>query len=77
MDYGKIYIATKNWQTGTDIEDYKDDTVYFNLFGEKCKCNLYERVVYHSKNGTVWHPFERAADVVDIRTPEISVKGGK
>lgn len=77
MDYGKIYIATKNWQTGTDIEDYKDDTAYFTLFGEKCKCNLYERVVYHSKNGTVWHPFEKAAEVVDIYTPEISVKGGK
>lgn len=76
MDYGKIYIATKNWQTGTDIKDYKDDTAYFDLFGEKCKCNLYERVVYHEVDG-VWKPFDRAADVVDIRTPEISVKGGK
>ena len=45
MDYGKIYIATKNWQTGTDILDYSDGTAYFNLFGEKCKCNLFERVV--------------------------------
>lgn len=76
MDYGKIYIATKNWQTGTDIIKYEDDTAYFNLFGEECKCNLYERIVYH-KVGSAWQPYERAADVVDVRTPEISIKGGK
>lgn len=76
MDYGKIYISTKNWQTGTDIVDYNDGTAYFNLFGEKCRCNLYERVVYHEVNGK-WQPYKRAEDVVDIRTPEISIKGGK
>lgn len=76
MDYGKIYIATETFQTGTDIVDYKDDTAYFQLFGEQCKCNLYERVVYREVNGD-WQPYERAANVVDIRTPEISIKGGK
>ena len=76
MNYGKIYITTKSWQTGTDVVDYKDDTAYFNLFGEKCKCNLYERVVYHEVGGS-WQPCERVTEIVDVRTPEISVKGGK
>lgn len=76
MSYGKIFIATRNWQTGTDIVDYKDDTVYFNLFGEKCRCNLYERVVYHEVNGE-WQHYERVANIVDILTPEIIVKRGK
>lgn len=76
MDYGKIYITTKSWQTGTDVVDYKDGTAYFNLFGEKCKCNLYERVVYHEVSGS-WEPYERVTEIVDVRTPEISVKGGK
>lgn len=76
MNYGKIFIATNNWQTGTDITSYADGTAYFDLFGEKCKCNLYERIVYHEVDGK-WQPFEQASGVIDVHAPEISLKGGK
>lgn len=77
MEYGKIYIATKNWQIGTTIENYLDCTAYFTLFGEKCKCSLIDPVVYHQIVTGEWIPFERAREVVNVHAPEISLKGGK
>lgn len=74
MNYGKIYICTDSWQTGTDILKYEDETAYFNLFGESCKCNLVTPVVYHDVNGE-WKPFEKAENVTDVMTPEIVVRG--
>ena len=76
MDYGKIYITTKTWQTGTDVLNYVDGTVYFQLFGESCKCNLQERVVYHEVLGE-WQVYESVKDIIDVRTPEILLEKGK
>lgn len=76
MDYGKIYITTKTWQTGTDVLNYVDGTVYFQLFGERCKCNLQERVVYHEVLGE-WQVYESVKDIIDVRTPEILIEKGK
>ncbi len=73
MDYGKIYIATKNWQTGCPIDDYKDGVAYFQLFGQKCKCDLINPVIYHQVSNE-WLPFDRAQDVIEVRTPEINIE---
>lgn len=73
MDYGKIYIATKHWQTGAPIEEYSDYVAYFTLFGEKCKCSLLDPVVYHKIETGEWIPFERARDIVEVRTPNITI----
>lgn len=70
MNYGKIYIATKNWQTNSPVDDYKDGFVYFDLFGEKCRSAVLDKVVYHQVCGE-WEPFDRAQDIVEIRAPEI------
>jgi len=74
VNYGKIYIATNNWQTGTPIEDYNEGVAYFTLFGEQCKCSLIDPVVYHKIETGEWIPFERARDIIEVRTPEINIE---
>ena len=73
MNYGKICISTKTMQTNAAIDEYRDGDAYFMLFGERCKCNLAEQVVYHNVDGQ-WQLFDRVQDIVDVLTPNITVK---
>lgn len=70
MYFGKIYISAKGMQTNADITDYKDGVAYFDLFGEKCKCNVLQRTVFHEVKGK-WLPHDRLQDVADVRTPDV------
>lgn len=72
MNYGKICIATKTMQTNAPIDEYKDGDAYFMLFGERCKCNLINPVIYHDVDGE-WQLFDRVSDIVDVFTPDITV----
>lgn len=73
MNYGNICIATKTFQTSTPIDTYENGVAYFMLFGERCKCNLADQVVYHDVDGQ-WQLFDRVQDIVDVFTPNITVK---
>ena len=73
MTYGKIHIATTNWQTNADITQYESGIAFFKLFGDNCKCDITDKVLYHEVNGK-WEPFDAAGRVTDIHTPEISTK---
>lgn len=73
MNWGKIYIATKTWQSCFPITDYdmNKKVVYFTVGDKDCMCSLSKPVVYNKNVDDCWVESEAVKDIVNVHVPEI------